>query len=86
MVAGSHTHVQTADARILSGGTAYVTDVDMIDGTENIREFSKKNFLEFFFGGSRGVGRLGQPERHTYRGGDRKSRAVNIERVHREHG
>ncbi|GIM47883.1 metallophosphoesterase [Collibacillus ludicampi] len=28
-VIGTHTHVQTADARILPGGTAYITDVGM---------------------------------------------------------
>ncbi len=28
-VIGSHTHVPTADARILSGGTAFITDVGM---------------------------------------------------------
>ena len=28
-VVGTHTHVQTADARILAGGTAYVTDLGM---------------------------------------------------------
>jgi calcineurin-like phosphoesterase len=55
MVAGTHTHVQTADVRVLSGGTAYVTDVDMIGGTESIREFSKEDFLGFFLGGGVGV-------------------------------
>ncbi|CAB1128870.1 2'3' and 3'5' cyclic nucleotide monophosphates phosphodiesterase involved in biofilm formation [Candidatus Hydrogenisulfobacillus filiaventi] len=29
VVAGTHTHVQTADARILPGGTAYLTDLGM---------------------------------------------------------
>ena len=28
-VIGTHTHVQTADERILPGGTAYITDVGM---------------------------------------------------------
>lgn len=28
-IIGTHTHVQTADERILSGGTAYITDVGM---------------------------------------------------------
>ena len=28
-VVGTHTHVQTADARVLAGGTAYVTDLGM---------------------------------------------------------
>src|SRR5207247_2812534 len=29
VVYGTHTHVQTADERILPGGTAYITDVGM---------------------------------------------------------
>ena len=29
-VVGTHTHIQTADARILSGGTAYITDLGMV--------------------------------------------------------
>ena len=35
IIAGTHTHVQTADERILPGGTAYITDLGMtgaIDG------------------------------------------------------
>ena len=30
VVVGTHTHVPTADARVLPGGTAYVTDVGMV--------------------------------------------------------
>jgi len=30
VVVGTHTHVQTADERILPGGTAYITDVGMV--------------------------------------------------------
>ena len=29
-VVGTHTHIPTADARVLPGGTAYVTDVGMV--------------------------------------------------------
>lgn len=29
LVAGTHTHVQTADARVLPGGTAFITDLGM---------------------------------------------------------
>lgn len=29
LVAGTHTHIPTADARVLEGGTAYITDVGM---------------------------------------------------------
>lgn len=35
-VLGTHTHVQTADARILPGGTAYLTDVGMTGGHDSV--------------------------------------------------
>lgn len=34
LIFGTHTHVQTADERILTGGTAYITDLGMC-GSEN---------------------------------------------------
>lgn len=36
VVLGTHTHVQTADERILPGGTAYITDVGMTGPYESI--------------------------------------------------
>ena len=35
-VLGTHTHVQTADARILPGGTAFITDVGMVGGDYSV--------------------------------------------------
>jgi calcineurin-like phosphoesterase len=35
-VIGSHTHVQTADERILPGGTAYLTDAGMTGGYDSV--------------------------------------------------
>lgn len=35
-VVGTHTHVQTADERILSQGTAYITDVGMCGSLESV--------------------------------------------------
>jgi metallophosphoesterase (TIGR00282 family) len=35
-VVGTHTHVQTADERILSRGTAYITDIGMIGPSESV--------------------------------------------------
>ncbi len=34
-VVGTHTHVQTSDARVLRGGTAYITDLGMTGPHEN---------------------------------------------------
>ena len=48
-VLGTHTHVQTADERILPGGTAYITDTGMCGPYEGIigvnAEFIVKRFL-----------------------------------------
>lgn len=54
---GTHTHVPTADAQILLGGTAYVTDVGMTGGKESIIGFDKQSFLALFLG--KKVSRLG---------------------------
>ena len=35
-VVGTHTHVQTADERILPGGTAYITDLGMTGPSESV--------------------------------------------------
>lgn len=48
-VIGTHTHVQTADARVLPGGTAYITDVGMTGPHDSIigvvREAALARFL-----------------------------------------
>lgn len=36
LVFGTHTHVQTADARLLSGGTAFISDVGMVGAHESV--------------------------------------------------
>jgi hypothetical protein len=47
-VIGTHTHVQTADERILPGGTAYITDVGMTGPTESVIGVAKKAALQRF--------------------------------------
>ena len=48
-VLGTHTHVQTADERVLPGGTAYITDVGMTGSADSIigmdRDKALKRFL-----------------------------------------
>ncbi|MCL1817682.1 MAG: YmdB family metallophosphoesterase, partial [Spirochaetaceae bacterium] len=39
VVFGTHTHVATADERILPGGTAYITDIGMIGPTDSVIGF-----------------------------------------------
>jgi hypothetical protein len=48
LVVGTHTHVPTADLRILSGGTAYITDVGMTGDFDSIIGMSKEEPLQRF--------------------------------------
>ena len=41
-VVGTHTHVQTADERILSRGTAYITDIGMSGPTDSVIGMKKE--------------------------------------------
>ncbi len=86
-VVGTHTHVPTADAQILPGGTAYITDVGMTGGKESIIGFDREDFMKLF---------LGRPLRIGVSGGavalnavviemDTKNRrAVSIVRIHED--
>jgi metallophosphoesterase (TIGR00282 family) len=47
-VAGTHTHVPTADERILPGGTAYVTDVGMTGPYDSVIGVKKELVIERF--------------------------------------
>ena len=48
---GTHTHVQTADARILPGGTAYITDVGMTGPHDSIIGMERAEVLARFVTG-----------------------------------
>jgi hypothetical protein len=47
-VLGSHTHVQTADERVLPGGTAYITDVGMCGPTDSVIGVKKELVVRRF--------------------------------------
>lgn len=47
-VVGTHTHVQTADDRVLPGGTAYITDVGMTGPYDSIIGMEKEASLARF--------------------------------------
>lgn len=47
-VLGSHTHIQTADERILRGGTAYITDVGMCGPWDSVIGLRKESAIERF--------------------------------------
>ena len=47
-VLGTHTHVPTADSRVLPGGTAYIADVGMVGPRDSIIGMEVKPVLERF--------------------------------------
>jgi hypothetical protein len=69
-VVGTHTHVQTADSRILPAGTAYITDVGMTGPHDSIIGTDKEPALRRFL--------TGLPTRFTVATGDPRLHAVVI--------
>jgi len=47
-VIGTHTHVQTADERILAGGTATITDLGMVGGWDSVIGVEKGQIINRF--------------------------------------
>jgi calcineurin-like phosphoesterase len=47
-VLGTHTHVATADNRVLPGGTAYITDVGMTGPHDSVIGMEKKPIVQRF--------------------------------------
>ncbi|TME58766.1 MAG: TIGR00282 family metallophosphoesterase [Chloroflexi bacterium] len=88
-VVGTHTHIPTADARVLPGGTAYVTDVGMVGPRDSCIGMDKDVVLQRFL--------TGVPNRFVVASGivtfnavlvtisGSTGRATSIQRVDREH-
>ena len=70
-VVGTHTHVQTADERVLPGGTAFLTDAGMTGGFDSVIGMEKEAALRRFL--------TQMPERLSPAGGNRRLNAVAIE-------
>ncbi len=49
IIYGTHTHVQTNDARILPKGTAYITDVGMTGPHEGVIGVEKKYYYRSLY-------------------------------------
>jgi metallophosphoesterase (TIGR00282 family) len=47
-VYGTHTHIQTADERVLPGGTAYITDVGMCGPFDSVIGIERETVIEGF--------------------------------------
>jgi metallophosphoesterase (TIGR00282 family) len=88
-VVGTHTHIPTADARVLPNGTAYVTDVGMVGPRDGCIGMDKDVVLQRFL--------TGVPNRFVVASGPvtfnsvlvtisgSTGRATSIQRVDREH-
>jgi len=50
-VVGTHTHVPTADERVLPGGTAYITDVGMAGGGDSVIGIGREEAIQKFITG-----------------------------------
>lgn len=87
-VIGTHTHVPTADARILPGGTAYQTDAGMTGPYESVIGVDKDTIIRRFLSGL--AGRM-EAARHgielhgvLVEADDLTGKALRIERVWRK--
>jgi metallophosphoesterase (TIGR00282 family) len=88
-VVGTHTHIPTADARVLPGGTAYVTDVGMVGPRDGCIGMDKDVVLKRFL--------TGVPNRFVVASGPvtfnsvlvtisgSSGRATSIQRIDKEH-
>jgi 2',3'-cyclic-nucleotide 2'-phosphodiesterase len=88
-VVGTHTHIPTADGRILPGGTAYITDVGMVGPRDGCIGMDKDVVIQRFL--------TGVPNRFVVASGPvtfnsvlvtingSTGRATSIQRVDREH-
>ncbi len=88
-VLGSHTHIQTADARVLRGGTAFITDVGMCGPWDSVIGVRKEAAIERFLTQRHASFEVASGE--TYLQGaiveidDATGRASSIERVQERH-
>jgi metallophosphoesterase (TIGR00282 family) len=61
-VVGTHTHVQTADERILKNGTGFITDAGMIGYYDSIIGADKKQIFNMFLGTGKSSAKHDMPE------------------------
>jgi len=84
-IVGTHTHVQTADARVLPGGTAYITDVGMTGPHDGVIGVEKAPVIQKFLSGlpTRFEAASGDPMLHgvIVTADDVSGRASNITRL-----
>jgi 2',3'-cyclic-nucleotide 2'-phosphodiesterase len=54
-VVGTHTHVPTADSRVLKGGTGYQTDIGMCGDYDSVIGMNKENSIKKFLNNKKAV-------------------------------
>jgi metallophosphoesterase (TIGR00282 family) len=85
LVVGTHTHVQTADERLLPNGTAYITDAGMTGPHDSVIGMEREPSLARFLNGmpSRYEPATGNPRLNgvIVEADDRTGRALSIGRV-----
>jgi len=85
LVVGTHTHVQTADERILPNGTAYITDAGMTGPHDSIIGMEREPSLARFLNGmpSRYEPATGNPRLNgvVIEADDKTGRALSISRI-----
>ena len=84
-VVGSHTHVPTLDARVLPGGTAYVTDIGMTGPYDGVIGMKKEASLSRFLSVRRARFEVaeGDLQLHAVLITTEGKKAVSIERIQR---
>ncbi len=70
-VLGTHTHVQTADEKVLSGGTAFISDAGMCGPKESVLGVEKEIIIEKFL--------TAMPLSHKVAKGDSQFNAVIVD-------
>jgi 2',3'-cyclic-nucleotide 2'-phosphodiesterase len=82
-VVGTHTHVQTADARVLPGGTAYITDVGMTGPHDGVIGVEKAPVIQKFLSGmpTRFEAASGDPKLHGVTADEVTGKATDITRL-----
>jgi metallophosphoesterase (TIGR00282 family) len=70
-VLGTHTHVQTADERVLPGGAAYITDVGMTGPFDSVIGIRKDSIMQRFL--------LQIPNKFDIAKGDVRLQGVTVE-------
>jgi len=88
VVVGTHTHVPTADARILPGGTAYITDVGMCGLRDGIIGVDREAIMPRFLNNTKPPHTFAEHGPGVFNAVlvkiDAKGRATDIQRVDRE--